>query len=455
MDFDNWGLIGHWDLVIGVLKGVLKNTKYPIPDTNRGQAAIIAVLFLMSAMLVVAGGFSSLALRQAKIVRTTGLGSQSYFLAEAGVEDAMYRLKTGRDISDMEQIVSDGTTVSTALTRDGDIWSIRGEGNTKENIRAIAVSLTLGDEIQLNYGVQAGEGGFEIDNTASIVGNVFSNGPVDGANSNMVRGTVVSAGPLGFVEGIHATSSVYAQTIRDSFIEKDAYFQTIDGATTVLGTKYPDSAPIATSTLPISDDTLDEWEAAAFTGGVISSPCPYEIDDADTLGPVKINCDLLVQGDGVLTLRGTVWVAGNVTVKNTSSVRIDPSVGEKSVAIIARNPSDMLAGSRVEINNQASFAGTGAEDSYILVVSRNRSAEEGGSVRAIDIANQSDAGDLLVYAPHGEILIQNNTVLREVSGYKIHLKNSAEIAYKTGLANLLFDAGPSGGYDILEWKEVE
>ena len=235
----------------------------------------------------------------------------------------------------------------------------------------------------------------------------------------------------------------------------NAYFEIIDGATTVLGTRYPDSEPVATSTLAISDETLDEWEAAALAGGVISSPCPYEIDDADTLGPVKINCDLLVHGNGVLTLRGAILVAGNVTVKNTSSVRVDPSVGEKSVAIIAHNPSDTLAGSRVEVNNQAFFAGTGDEDSYVLVISRNRSAEEGGSVRAIDIANQSDAGALLVYAPHGEILIQNNTILREVSGYKIHLKNSAEVTYKTGLANLLFDAGPSGGYDILGWRETE
>src|SRR3989344_7681852 len=152
----------------------IRNTTYNIRHTQAGQAAIIAVLFLMSAMLVVTGGFSSLALRQAKVVRTTGFGTKSYFLAEAGIEDAIYRLKTGRDISDIEQIVSGGTIASTATTRDGDIWSIRGEGDTKENIRAVSVSLTLGDEIQLNYGVQAGEGGFEIENTASVVGNVFS-----------------------------------------------------------------------------------------------------------------------------------------------------------------------------------------------------------------------------------------------------------------------------------------
>ncbi|MBI3019821.1 MAG: hypothetical protein HYY60_00635 [Parcubacteria group bacterium] len=433
----------------------MRRNKKQNQNRCRGQAAIIAVLFLMSAMLVVTGGFSSLALRQAKIVRAADAGSKSYFLAEAGIEDAVYRLKTGREISDTETLVSGGTAESTVITRDGDIWNIRAEGETKENIRAVAVSLTLGDDIQLNYGVQAGEGGFEIDNTASVIGNVFSNGPVEGENSNMVRGTVVSAGQFGRVLGIHATSSVYAYAIEDSFIEKDAYFQTIDGATTVLGTKYPGSASVATSPLPISDETLDEWEAAALAGGSISSPCPYEAEDGAALGPVKINCDLTIAGNAAVTLRGTVLVAGNVTVKNTSSVRIDPSAGEKSVAIIAHNPSDMLAGSRVEINNQAFFAGTGAEDSYILVVSRNRSAEDGGSVRAIDIANQSDAGALLVYAPHGEILIQNKTVLREVSGYKIHLKNSAEVEYKTGLANLLFDAGPSGGYDILEWREVE
>ena len=57
-------------------------------------------------------------------------------------------------------------------------------------------------------------------NSAEVIGNVFSNGPIVGSNSNIVRGDVVSAGPSGLVDGVRATSSVYAHTIRNSEIEK-------------------------------------------------------------------------------------------------------------------------------------------------------------------------------------------------------------------------------------------
>ena len=48
------------------------------------------------------------------------------------------------------------------------------------------------------------------------------------------------------------------------------------------------------------------------------------------------------------------------------------------------------------------------------------------------------SGEVLVYAGHGEVHLKNGVSLREVSAYKIRLSNSAQVIYKTGLANLLF-----------------
>src|SRR3989344_2148337 len=107
-------------------------------------------------------------------------------------------------------------------------------------------------------------------------GIVFSSGPIMGHNSNIVRGDVISAGPSGLADGIHATSSVYAHTISNSNIDKDAYYTTISG-TNVGGVSYPGSPDQATSSLPISDAKIDEWKAEALAGGTYSSPCPYTI----------------------------------------------------------------------------------------------------------------------------------------------------------------------------------
>jgi len=51
--------------------------------------------------------------------------------------------------------------------------------------------------------------------------------------------------------------------------------------------------------------------------------------------------------------------------------------------------------------------------------------------------------------------MENNAILKEVSAYKIHLKNNAEVVYETGLANVLFSSGPGGGFEIKSWMEIE
>ena len=43
----------------------------------------------------------------------------------------------------------------------------------------------------------------------------------------------------------------------------------------------------------ISDEQIEEWKQVALDGGIISSPCPYKITDAVTIGPKKIACDQL------------------------------------------------------------------------------------------------------------------------------------------------------------------
>ena len=106
------------------------------------------------------------------------------------------------------------------------------------------------------------------------------------------------------------------------------------------------------------------------------------------------------------------------------------------------------------MTNSSEFFGSGREGSYILFLSQNNSAEQGGNERAIEAGNKVE-GDIILYAGHGEILLQNSVFLREVTGYKVHLKNTAAIEYNMGLRNLLFSTGPSGGFQIIDWKEIE
>src|SRR6185369_8461415 len=122
------------------------------------------------------------------------------------------------------------------------------------------------DVISFHYGIQAGMGGFSLNNSSSITGNVFAGGPVTGTGNNFVYGDVVSSGASGLVYGIHATSSVYAHTIgiagTATTIDKDAYYTTKTN-TTVSGTLHPNSPDQPTVDLPITDTQIAEWESEA------------------------------------------------------------------------------------------------------------------------------------------------------------------------------------------------
>jgi len=71
------------------------------------------------------------------------------------------------------------------------------------------------------------------------------------------------------------------------------------------------------------------------------------------------------------------------------------------------------------------------------------------------VANRVDA--LIVYAANGEIEVLNRAILREVTGYKIHINQLAEVTYESGLANINFTGGPGASWQIQRgtWREIK
>lgn len=422
--------------------------------TNRGQAIFFAAIFFFAISLTTAFGVVIPVQNGILATRALARGNQSFFTAEAAAQDVSYRLMNGLSVDAVETLALGGASATATTTTTANGKEVTSAGADDNFVRKSKTELVSGDGVAFYYGMQVGNGGIILENSSSISGNLYSNGTIKGAGGNLIRGTVVSAGPAGRIEGVHATSSAYAHTIIDADIDGDAYYQIISG-TTVEGTSNSGSVDQAVTTLPISDAQIANWEADAIAGGVITSPCPYKIDDDTTIGPKKIACDMEISGTGyTLTLDGSVWVAGTLTIKNSPTIKVASSVGGASVALIADNPANRTTSSKISSDNSAIFEGSGSIGSFVLLLSQNRSAEDGGNETAINFANSAQ-GELLAYAGHGEILMQNSVSLKEVSAYRIRLKNSAKVIYETGLADLIFTSGPSGGYTLDSWKEVE
>lgn len=453
-------------------------------DAHRGQAVMTTVVFVFFTSVALVGIFSSVALTESQSARRTLSAEQTYYLAESGIEDVSYRILSGKHYDSSETLGLNNATTTTTTTALGNVLTVQSRGNVSGGVRAVEVSLQAGASGTFVYGVQVGRGGIKMENTSRIVGSIYSNGDIKGENSPVITGDAFAATNKKIdtmtvqgnaraylitdsTIGKNASSTTdisdstvgwhaYADRILSSTIGYNAYYQTSLSGSTVGGLTYPGTpapAELPEIDLPISDATLDSWEADAASGGTISSPCPYKPADGTVLGPKKINCDMEIDGTKIITLTGTLWVSGNLKLQNSAQIKLDPSFGSGSGIIVVDNPVNRLTSSKITVQNSAQILGSGTEGSYVIVVSRNNSAENGGGEKAIDIKNTSNAP--LYYAPHGSIEIQNSAALKEATAYKLEIKNNATVTYESGLLNVQFTTGPTGGYAIERWKETD
>ncbi|MEX1026741.1 MAG: hypothetical protein WD049_01855 [Candidatus Paceibacterota bacterium] len=427
-------------------------------NAQAGQTVFAATIFFLIISLLIILGIAGPIMRHLSATIETRDSKTSYYAAESLQEDIVYRLMNGMNVGSTEELSLDGSSATAIVTDVANGKSVRTTGDVGGIARNVETVVVLGDGVSFSVGVQSDAGGLTLENSASVRGNVFANGSVVGTD-NMIYGSVISAGPDGLIENVHATGSAYAHTIKDAWVEKDAYYfsdSTISN-TTVEGTRYPDSDDQATTSLPISDALIEKWKDAAMEGGIndCGGNSVYEIKNTDaTIGPEKFECDLTIQGTNMtVEIAGPIWVEGDLKIRNSPTIQVHSSLGSKSVAVVVDDPSNRTTGSLIDLDNSAEFIG-GDGSSHIMFISQNNDAENGGSNPAIEIANSLN-GDVMAYAAHGLVFINNSIEVTQVTAYRIHARNSAEIIYKSGIASLLFDSGPSASFSISSWNEVE
>lgn len=471
-------MLHNFNLMINKIKKLfLCNNFYD----NRGQTMLILAIIFMAVTLTITLGLTSPIVRQFKIVGDLEMSKKSYFTAESGGEDAYYRIKNLLPTSFPSTFSMDGGSalieVSTIGSNEQEILS---RGNFNDHIRTVVKDITVTDGFSFNFAIQVGIGGLEMHNNSSVIGNVYSSGVVRStSNGTRIYGDVVSSGADGLVDAVNATGTVYAHEIMGgSKICGDAHYQVIDstslsflnnpttGASSPCvsplspGTAYPNSSNQPDAQMPIPDSLLDQWETDALAGGIINTPCPYQITSGTvTIGPIRIDCDVTVSGNGTtVILAGAVWINGSLTVNNNPKFKVADTVGNKSVPLITRSVSNPTGSGRIILNNNPEFYGSETNgvpnpDSYVMFISRNTSNFTGGSVIAASAGNNV-AGNLLFYAPYGEIELSNNVLLRGITAYKLTLRNNTQARYNVGLAQPLFTSGPGGAWKIKRWKEI-
>lgn len=180
---------------------------------NRGAALTLAVLFFLIISIAIVLGSASPVLRDLKNAQSLIKSKSSYYTSEAGTEDAFYRIKKGKQLSNPEVLSLNGGTVSVATTDvSGTEKDIIASGDVLANNRNVKLTILAGIGADFAYGAQVGDGGLvmgqnaKVKGTGGAVGNIFSNGPIVGANGATVTGDATVATSL--VADVQAQSTV-------------------------------------------------------------------------------------------------------------------------------------------------------------------------------------------------------------------------------------------------------
>ena len=213
---------------------------------SQGYILVLALVFL-GIFFTASAAYLNSSMSFTRSARYDVTNAQALAIAEGALDVAVYQLNLDSSYGGQANTplgsgvftvtVSNINSVTRRVTATGYVPNSASPVATKTIQTIIS---TNNDVISFHFGIQSGDGGFTLDNTSSISGNVYSSGPIIVSNQNYIYGDVISTGASGLVYGIHATSSAYAHTIgnasRSTVIDKNAYYATTRVNTTVGGT---------------------------------------------------------------------------------------------------------------------------------------------------------------------------------------------------------------------------
>lgn len=402
-----------------------------------GQVVItVATLFLMLSLTMILG-MSGPVFRSQRVVADLISSKQSYYLAEAGTEDVVYRISHGMPYSTSGQTLSiDGQTVTINTETVSGRKIVTATGDWNDSQRSIQARLVAGEGVAFYYGVQIGQGGFTIGNNSGINGSVYSNGSITGSNGSYITGTAVAVGNITNVDvGTSTTSDAWATGITSINVTGNLYCQTGTGnnKSCNLTKGVPPSVGY-----PLTEEEINGWKADASAGGTTVGN--VTISSNTTLGPRKIEGNLIVNAFTTLTVTGTIYVTGSITLGNDAGVRLSSGYGESGGIV--------MSDGTITFNNNVTLAGSGTSGSYLMMMTNSNSSS------AISIGN-GNTTEVILYAQNGTIQMGNNANVRSLTANTIALGNNTVLNYTQGLLDAVFNSGPSGGYQIDGWKDVK
>ncbi len=441
----------------------------------------MGVILILTVILTMVMSISLTSWNEQKNIRNALKSTQSYFAAEAGIEDALLRFKKNPTLpaTSYNFNIAGGTTSVIISENIGGSRTLSAQGNISNRIKKLGIVFTTSTaKISFFYGAQIGDGGIEMRTNSKIQGNIYSNGSIllieaQSGEKSFITDEVFVAnngnqidGGTGIIEiSKESKADAHVYSCNNAAIGGKLYWVTggSPGNCTADKGNAEQSEEIPEENLPITEEQIQRWRDGACCKTDSACPCLHspvgdltiEIGETKNWGPEKIEGSLRIKNKGVLNMKGNIWITGNLIVENGGTIKLDPNFYGSMAGLI------IVAG-KILIENGVTLKDSGITGSFLMLLSTNatKTIIEPCNLGKIDtncpaIYIGNTAKTSIFYASDGLIVLDNNMEVREITGYKLLLRPNAVLNYDSGLASTKFSGGSGASWQASNWQEIE
>lgn len=442
---------------------------------QKGFAALLTIFILGMVSILVASGLVLTGYNESQMARSGASGVSAYYVANSGVEEAMYKLGFDSSYSGGSVNVDHGT-VQVTVSSSGDpkertIDSVGTLGSYVSRIRAVVKYTSLIPGI--DYAVWGGDGGVEMDNNTTIVGGVYSNAFIKGATSQKFKSDDSCSGTA-FINGTATASAEITHLDGDGngvCIQNDVYAQTLDrchinGVPNAVNPLSADCdsphalVPIPTPPppIPLPDMNIEflknTVQKNTYIGDCIIGStvgCYSMVSGVATIGDIYITGNLIKPNATNLNFSGPVYVEGNIDFGSNSTVGLDASI-DKGVSQITVAKGKIISAANISYATRTVF---GHPKMFLIFIS-DRDPPAGPLCDDPSIELHSNSNSVLFYATQGCVYLtttSSTAYTGAILGKKIKLINNTTLVYDPTLREAVFGITKGGGWQIASFRQ--
>lgn len=252
-------------------------------------------------------------------------------------------------------------------------------------------------------------------------------------------------GGVSNITGVVVNGNAAAYTVTNSTVSGTLSCQSGSGNNKACNTS---SSTPTTRLFPFSNNDIEGWKAEAIAGGTHSGNLTLNNIMSTSTGARRINGNLTITDAARMTLSGTLYVTGNLSVQGDTDLVLNSSVGAKSVVVVVDGT--------VSIGNAANVNGNGTPGSYMVIVTTSGCGGITTCAGASAMTVSGAAGAVVLLAPNGQVTFDGSASAKAVVAYKMSLTGATTLNYESGLATISFDGTSGGGSSWITdtWKEI-